>query len=254
MTRFAVYVLLSTHLFLGVLSNTNYCDICNDHIACNNNGEKAADCASDAALVNITPELKNLLLDAHNSKRNSVAGGNVENHSPACRMATMQWNDELSSLAALNVKQCVMKHDSCHNTVAFKYSGQNLAYIGFWNEPNYQTLSTRAVDLWFGEYKDSNMKYIQKFPSDNSILFKIGHFTVMVADRNTHVGCAALTYSKPNSYKVFLIACNYATTNIVDFPIYGDCPTAGTGCVTGTNPSYPNLCSLSEQYNVNKFY
>lgn len=87
----------------------------------------------------------------------------------------------------------------------------------------------------------------------------IGHLTVMMAERNIRVGCAAATYtdlrSNNNSNKqIFLIACNFATTNMVGFPIYTSCNSAGTSCTTGTNPQYPNLCSTSEEYDVNKWY
>lgn len=71
----------------------------------------------------------------------------------------------------------------------------------------------------------------------------------MMADRNIRVGCAAATYGN-----AFLIACNYATTNMVGFPIYTSCSSAGSSCTTGPNPQYPNLCSASEVYDVNKWY
>ena len=77
----------------------------------------------------------------------------------------------------------------------------------------------------------------------------------MMADRNIRVGCAAATYTEPGaSYNAYLVACNYATTNMVNFPIYASCDTAGSSCTTGTNPTYPNLCSASEVYTVNEWF
>lgn len=64
----------------------------------------------------MTAEIKDALLLAHNEKRNLIASGNVTGLGPAVRMATMVWDDELSTLAELNTKQCTMVHDSCHNT------------------------------------------------------------------------------------------------------------------------------------------
>lgn len=71
----------------------------------------------------------------------------------------------------------------------------------------------------------------------------------MMADRNTHVGCAAATYNN-----IYLLACNYATTNMIGFPIYASCSSPGSSCSTGNNPQYPNLCSTSEVYSVNKWF
>ncbi|XP_017474138.1 PREDICTED: venom allergen 5-like, partial [Rhagoletis zephyria] len=100
-----------------IVSATNYCDtsLCSSgqHIACNNTGNFASSC-QNAALASLTQETKNLIVSAHNTKRNTVAGGSTALE-PACRMATMTWDDELAFLAELNVKQCQMRHDACHN-------------------------------------------------------------------------------------------------------------------------------------------
>ncbi|XP_018802408.1 PREDICTED: venom allergen 3-like [Bactrocera latifrons] len=241
---------------LQIVNAQNYCDssYCGSrtHIACNNNGAFASSCQSPA-LVGFTQALKNSIVDAHNAKRNTVAGGNTA-LKPACRMATMQWDDELAKLAAFNVKQCQMKHDACHNTKAFEYSGQNLAWITFYNTPNTMQLSLQSVDMWYNEIKDTKMEYINKYPNNYSGP-TIGHFTVMMADRNIRVGCAASTYSVSGQrYKAFLFACNYATTNMINFPIYTSCSVAASQCTTGKNPKYTSLCSASEKYDVNKWY
>lgn len=36
------------------------------------------------------------------------------------------WSDELANLCSLNVKSCVMAHDSCIATKTFEHPGQNL--------------------------------------------------------------------------------------------------------------------------------
>ncbi|XP_023302453.2 antigen 5 like allergen Cul n 1-like [Lucilia cuprina] len=244
---------------IAVASATDYCSssICSKgvkHIACDNNGKFDASCSADAKMVTITDSLKKLLVDAHNVKRNFIARGGDSKHSPACRMSTMQWDDELAAVAAFNVKQCKMAHDKCRNTDAFKYSGQNLAWMGYYGIPNDAQKLTQAVDMWYSEVKDSKQTYIDSYPNGYSGP-AIGHFTVMMADRNIRVGCAASTYSPAGQpYKAYLVACNYATTNMINFPIYASCKKAGQSCTTGSNPNYPNLCSLSEQYTVNKWF
>lgn len=126
----------------------------------------ASSCPSDAAIVNIDASLKATIVDIHNAKRNLIAGGSDANHDPACRMATIQWDDELASIAAYNVKQCAMVHDKCRNTDTFRYSGQNLAWMGYFGTPNNVAMMTQALDMWYSEVENSKMEYIKSYPSN----------------------------------------------------------------------------------------
>ncbi|XP_037818691.1 antigen 5 like allergen Cul n 1-like [Lucilia sericata] len=236
---------------------TDYCSkkICNKgdtHIACDNDGEFHSNCPDDAEKREISETLKKLIVDEHNEKRNIIAGGGEKHLKAACRMATMEWDDELASLAEYNVLQCKMKHDKCHNTDEFKYSGQNLASLGFTKSPNDTALIEKSIRLWYEEKSDVKQSFIDKYPKGYKGP-QIGHFTVMMADRNIRVGCAAATYSASGKSKAYLLACNYATTNMVNYAIYKSCDKPAADCKSGTNSSYENLCSSSESYNVNKF-
>ncbi|XP_058974987.1 antigen 5 like allergen Cul n 1-like [Musca domestica] len=208
------------------------------------------------SIRHIDDKLKAEIVRAHNEKRNFVAGGGVEHLKPACRMATLEWDDELAEIASYNVLQCKMNHDKCRNTEAFIYSGQNLAWRSYWRPANIARLFSNSFALWYNEVKDVKMDFINSFPRGYKGP-EIGHFTVMVADRNIRVGCAAASYVDiriDGGRQIFLLACNYATTNILELPIYANCSTAATSCSSGTNPQYPNLCSVSEKYDVNKWY
>ena len=119
-------------------------------------------------MVPITNDLKQILVDAHNAKRNFIAGGGDPRHSAACRMATMEWDDELAAIAALNVKQCRMNHDRCLNTDAFKYAGQNLAWMGFFGNLDPAEKLNEAVEMWYSEVKDSQQAYIDSYPNGYS--------------------------------------------------------------------------------------
>ena len=79
----------------------------------------------------------------------------------------------------------------------------------------------------------------------------IGHFTAMVNDANIRVGCGAATYSQ-GGFTNYLVACNYARTNVVNYPVYASCSNPASKCTTGTNPKYRNLCSVKEKYDVNR--
>ncbi|XP_005191013.1 antigen 5 like allergen Cul n 1-like [Musca domestica] len=241
---------------LALATATDYCssDLCNKgvtHVACGPK-EFSSSCPSNAAFVSIDDKLKAEIVKAHNEKRNLVAGGGVNGLEPACRMATMEWDDELADVAAYNVLQCKMSHDKCRNTETFKYAGQNLAWRSYWGKPNYSSLFGKSFDMWYNEVKDVKMDYIKDFPKGYSGP-DIGHFTVIMADRNIRVGCAAATYKDSGDKQIFLVACNYATTNMVGNPIYANCSSPASKCENGKNSQYSNLCSASEKYDVNKW-
>ncbi|XP_065364813.1 antigen 5 like allergen Cul n 1-like [Calliphora vicina] len=254
MCNFFVLLIIVAAIVTTVLA-TDYCSpkICGDgvkHIACGHSGNFAASCPKDAALVHFDDKLKDVAVKAHNVKRNFIAGGGDGKHSPACRMATMEWDDELAAIAELNVKQCTMAHDKCRNTDAFSYAGQNLAWLGYMGQESDASMLQQAVDMWYSEIDDCKLEYIKAYPPN----YKgpaIGHFTVMVTDRNIRVGCAAATYSEVvDDFIAFSVACNYATTNLIYYPVYASCIKAATSCTTGVNPIYPNLCSTAEVYDL----
>ena len=117
-------------------------------------------------MVDFTPEISEVL-KSHNDKRNQIAGGQLNGFLPAVQMAEMQWDNELAQLAVLNVKQCVMEHDSCRNTAQFAWAGQNLfskRFIGTSLENS--ILISEAINAWWSENKDSNMDQINSFPEN----------------------------------------------------------------------------------------
>ena len=74
----------------------------------------------------------------------------------------------------------------------------------------------------------------------------IGHFTVMTGEANTHLGCAAITFTQ-DGWNKFFMACNYATTNIVNYRLYTS-GAAASGCKSGKSATYPSLCAKGETY------
>lgn len=70
-------------------------------------------------------------------------------------------------------------------------------------------------------------------------------------DRATHVGCAFARYT--NSYKTGLLACNYASGNIMGYKVY-KCGKPAGGCLFGSNPNYTSLCHVNEPIDPNQIY
>jgi len=248
-------MLLILLIAFGTVSAQDYCSklLCPNggpHIACGNNGAFVQPaCGRNANVIDLTPYISQVL-DIHNSKRNTVALGQVSHLPPARRMATVRWNPELASLALLNVKQCQMEHDTCRNTVQFKSSGQNLFYIS--STPNAPAIATSLNQMgnsWYNENVDTTLAQIIKYPSVSPAKV-IGHFTAMMQESQTDVGCAAvqvLTTSDGWNWNKLFIACNYAMTNFMGSPVYGPGAPA-SACQTGINSKYPGLCSINEKY------
>lgn len=64
----------------------DYCQLCSDHVGCDNPGTPADICDQ---IIDIDDELKNIFVDTHNQLRNTVAGGDIEHLEPAVRMPTV---------------------------------------------------------------------------------------------------------------------------------------------------------------------
>lgn len=60
-------------------------------------------------------------------------------------------------------------------------------------------------------------------------------------------------YEDSEGWKKVLTTCNYATPNMIGFPIYVVGETAAR-CKTGTNPTYPGLCSVNEVVDPNAYW
>lgn len=191
-------------------------------------------------------------MNVNNELRNQIAGGLLDNYSTATRMAYMEWDDELAEMAALNVKACKYDHDQCRNTNNFMFSGQNIAMWPWFGEaPSLEELVVNATINWFSEYEICTMDNIKELKSTSKPV--TGHFTVIAAELNVRVGCAAVDFSNKNEYyKFIMIACNYATNNFYGESIYRSGP-AASKCESKSekNPKYPYLCPADEEYNVN---
>jgi hypothetical protein len=84
-------------------------------------------------------------------------------------------------------------------------------------------------------------------------LSDIGHFTALVTDRTTEVGCSLaseISVIDGTDVQTYFIACNYASTNIPNWPVYKSGP-AASACVGGADIDFPGLCKDTESINAN---
>ncbi|XP_055913155.1 antigen 5 like allergen Cul n 1-like [Eupeodes corollae] len=219
------------------------------HIACEHPGTFGKNCPEERKLITIDEPMKKLIVDLHNELRDKTASGELEGYKPAKRMASMTWDNELAYLAGLQAMGCEMEHDECHATKTYKLSGQNLGQSWYMGEPK-PTIADTFTDLiksWHSEHEFANMDIIRNYPSNWDEPDDIGHFTVLVNDFNTKVGCGSVWMIDEDKYDSVLLTCNYAVTNLVNNPVYEEGPPA-SGCKTGKHPDYKNLCSSKEVF------
>lgn len=100
-----------------------------------------------------------------------------------------------------------------------------------------------VIQSWYDEVKDASQSDIDNC-CESASGQEIGHFTLMVTDRATQVGCAVATYTN-GKWKTSLMACNYSFTNLEGANVYLSGTTA-SGCTTGVNADFPALCSVYE--------
>ncbi|XP_061399396.1 antigen 5 like allergen Cul n 1-like [Musca vetustissima] len=213
--------------------------------------------------VPITKKMKRIFMHIHNDYRNRVASGKEigatsEKHFPkASRMRELIWDNELMYVAHIHTAQTRMGHDKCRATQRFLFAGQNLGWKGtvcsipiieMLNESLHEMYMEKDVvpdpvamaDLYNAQVKNAH----------------VGHFTAMMNDRTSRLGCAisiGLNCKAPNVDKVYpwcyYLACNYDGTNLLGSYIYKtDAEQSASQCSdwgVGKSSVYEHLCGNS---------
>ena len=206
--------------------------------------------------IELTNSQKDLILDTTNELRSKIANGEQPGFPKAIRMAKAVWNDQLESFAKLNTKKCSNSHD-CHNTLEFEFSGQNLGIMS--TTANYTTeqVIKERINAWYNENIYAAESDIDKFTRlTGSSGKKIGHFTSLVCERQTQIGCAISTYKSSinnREFNNYLMTCNYASTNMQTYPTYRSGTETGSACKEGTDSEFPGLCKITEPIDPNHF-
>lgn len=161
----------------------------------------------------------------------------------------------MAYLAELNLRKCHLSHDKCIHTYRFRNSGQCLAAFGVLKNKRIHIVDDiieTALNGWFREFNFIDSSFIDRPPLGRSDLVRWGHFLEVVLDRNTHVGCAVMTFTERQyeGYYIIRMACNYAALYDGSSPIYVKGQPA-SNCAFGSNPQYPGLCKKNEPFDIN---
>ncbi|XP_073822006.1 venom allergen-1-like [Musca autumnalis] len=228
---YKVLIILIFKLF--TLGNGEFIDYCDEkmcpyqgkHVACENKKMFGKACEGDPMLENMKP-YKDMILNEHNFYRNKVASGKVNCFYPAVRMPCLVWDEGLANTAEYNVMSCVFAHDQCRSTKKFPMAGQNI-YTATTKKLDIPVAGfiKEAIFLWYEEQFDANHSVLESYHKTTP---QTGHFTLLVSDRQTHVGCAFLNmllHGSPTK-RMVIFTCNYSSTNIRSIPSYKPGPPA----------------------------
>ncbi|XP_055390549.1 uncharacterized protein LOC129619333 [Condylostylus longicornis] len=223
----------STDLAKDFCGMSGLCKPGTQSVACSFTSNLSMGC--DGEMVPID---KNLILSVHNEYRQKIANGEfAPQYEGATNMAEMKYSEELEIMASYNARSCVFAHDDCRKTNNFPYAGQNIANVKKFNSDiDLKADITKMMNSWFDEYTDCDMSVIVSYHK----IGYIGHFTQMVKDNATEVGCAASNYME-DDWEVLYLVCNYAYTNMLDQPIYV-AGSPGADCQKKSG-KYPALCA-----------
>lgn len=84
--KFYFFFILSLIEFITLAAATDYCSLCEGHVACNNDGSFGENCPSDVKIAELSSEIKNAIVAEHNKLRNKVASGDEPHFKKATQM------------------------------------------------------------------------------------------------------------------------------------------------------------------------
>ncbi|KAG4078818.1 hypothetical protein HA402_015408 [Bradysia odoriphaga] len=248
-----INALLVINLFLILIEPsfaTNYCskDLCKGkrHCRCGKDGSFGPDCPKNAEEVQMTEELKRLIVDIHNEVRESISEGNYKGLKPANRMIKMEWENELAENARYTAKTCLYVHDECRNTPTYSDVGQNIALFSKKSTKKMDINKTvkKIIDSWLSQ-ADNVANEIQRYGSFSGN--ESDYFAQMIRASCGHIGCALVYYvSDDDARQNLFFVCNYSSANVPNEPIY-DVGPACSACVTGCSKTSPGLCKTEEE-------
>ncbi|XP_034478983.1 antigen 5 like allergen Cul n 1-like [Drosophila innubila] len=257
-------------LLLSLLHLNNAFNYCNNgsHY-CNVNGMKHFVCQLDdelhplyekAKFVGLVPDtikLRNIFLQYHNSYRNKLAGGSLITNNnmtfkSASRMRELIWDEELAYTARLHAATVSFKHSLCRSVLRFPFAGECLGLVfasrGRRRIADILDLTLQAMFEEYLEAEDPD-EVINSFDAQKH--YDLGHFTVIVSDRVSRVGCALAAATDceketTDGYCHFL-TCHYDFTNMASSYVYRTGESASKCNTWKTSPSkeHTNLCTNS---------
>ncbi|KAH8280981.1 hypothetical protein KR054_006360, partial [Drosophila jambulina] len=225
-------------------------------------------CRPKAGLVALDSNQKDTIVTTVNKFRNRTAAGLTEKLQPAGRMARIEWSKELEHFAMMDVLSCEPTRP-CMTSPNFPNMGRifdTFSYLG--KQHDSVELIIEMILRWFNEgaYVTPKQTVLLNdnielscvnqlfYLNQNLIFFFIFHrsvlrATLLMSERNTHMGCSAHKL-KYHRFRYMFLSCTFATTNILGAPIYRSAKTPGQLC-RKQDAVFKNLCAVGERYREN---
>ncbi|XP_015012842.2 venom allergen 3 [Drosophila erecta] len=202
-----------------------------------------------------TPKVRKETLGVINTFRNMFAGGELgapdnKTFPSAKRMRVLQWDSELAYMARSHADTVSFMHSECRSTLRFPLAGEILVMA----PPVMHKLSlTQLLGIVFGqifdEYKTvlDPQTFVNGFDSKRD--YSVGHFSLIVNDRVSRVGCGLAVGS--NCEKdgqvgfCHFLTCHLDYTNVKGAYVYKSGKPA-SGCndwKSIASIKYSNLCA-----------
>ncbi|XP_019772948.1 venom allergen 5 2 isoform X2 [Dendroctonus ponderosae] len=252
---------------LGVGSWQNfYCQLSCDsfnasetHTVCKRQQQKCGPdpkCGPDFAVLELSNDDRQYIMDIHNYLRNKVAIGHEKRgfQPRAANMLVMNYNRELEFLAQCWANACngnPLVHDRCRRTAQYVHVGQNLGYI---NSTDPKINKIKAIKdlilLWYDEVALFDSSWINDTQIRSPDLV-VGHYTQLVWANSMEIGCAISYYTHTVQNRIWhqlILVCNYGPGgNYLGNPVY-EAGKVATRCPKGMerNAIYKGLCGQTQ--------
>ncbi|XP_016974747.1 antigen 5 like allergen Cul n 1-like isoform X2 [Drosophila rhopaloa] len=146
------------------------------------------------AIVPDLPEMQNEILSILNKFRNAFASGDFttkdnKTFASAKRMRKIMWDKELAYMARTHASTVSFQHSECRSTLRFPYVGECLAMMTPKKKPRIRDSFKKMFKMMFEEYlevedPDGLLKGFDPIRD-----YKWAHFTNIISDRVSRVGC-----------------------------------------------------------------
>ncbi|KAI8039635.1 venom allergen 3-like [Drosophila gunungcola] len=205
MLKMTLILVFPVVLLLPLISGYNYCN--NRTHVCNLSKRKHFMCQLEKDLPPfgngttfhaLVPDTTNMHLNALgilNTFRNVFASGELitkrnKTFPTARRMRRLIWDAELAYMARSHAATVSFKHSECRSTLRFPLVGECLALL----PPSDQKLGlfdmlTSFFTKMFDEYKEVEDPEALLHAYDPAKDYHVGHFTTIISDRVSRVGC-----------------------------------------------------------------
>ncbi|XP_039481814.1 venom allergen 5.02 isoform X2 [Drosophila santomea] len=147
-----IWLLFSTLFLQDIRASSKWCktDLCRgQHVLCEDNGKFHSTCPKQAtAVVKMSWDMIDLIVDQHNEYRNKFAGG-MGQHAKAARMTTIEWDPELAKVADALVRRCEPIRDQCAITPNYNHGEVSYSLEKYFCMTSKKDALRKQLDRWF---------------------------------------------------------------------------------------------------------